>query len=211
MKNIKLICFDLDQTLIDIHSWKELNLALGISAEEDRNLYDAYYAGDFSYDEWNNKLLERYMEHNDATREGITKILSTYKYIDGAKEIVEYWKGKGYKIVLISGSIDILVDIVAKDLGIDYAKANNTFIFDENDRLISIHSGGDDLYAKASILESFCEMLGVKMEECACIADGDNDAEMFTRTGHGITFKGSKIEDKAWKVVYSFSDIKSFL
>lgn len=208
-ENIKLICLDLDQTLIYRNSWRTLGLALGIPAEEDIRLYKEYKAGLFSYDEWNEKVLEFYTKHEDANREGITKILADYTFVDGAREAVEYLKSKGYELVLISGSIDILVDVVAKDLGIKYFKANNTFIFDENDRLISIHSGGDDTLAKAGYLESFCEMLGFDITECACIGDGSNDLEMFRRTGHGITFKGGRIEKDAWKVIDNFYDIKN--
>lgn len=85
MENIKLICFDLDQTLIDHSSWRELGLALGISYEEDERLKKEYESGRFSYDDWNNKILELYMRHSDSTRENITKILSNYSYKKGAR------------------------------------------------------------------------------------------------------------------------------
>ena len=56
-------------------------------------------------------------------------------------------------------------------------------------------------------LESFCEMLGIGLDECACIGDGANDLELFRKTGRGITFRGSKIESDAWKVIDSLKDI----
>ncbi len=171
--------------------------------------YDEYKSNVISYDEWNDKILELYLKHENANRESITKTLSRYFYNEGVKEIVKYLKDKGYTLVLISGSIDILVNMVAKDLGILYNKANNTFIFDEQNRLIGIHSGGNDVLAKAEHLESFCEMLNIDIKECACIADGRNDVEMFRRTGHGITFKGSLIENESWKVIESFDDLKN--
>lgn len=208
MDNIKLICFDLDQTLIDRNSWKELGLALGISVEEDRKMYREYESGILSYDEWNNKILEYYLKHKDANKKSITKILSQYSYTKGAREIVEYLKNKGYILVLISGSIDILVDIVAKDLGIQFAKANNIFVFNDEDKLQNIQSYGDDTLAKVTHLKYFCDILNISIKECACIADGANDIEMFLQTGHGITFKGSNIEDKAWKVIDTFEDLK---
>jgi phosphoserine phosphatase len=120
-----------------------------------------------------------------------------------------YVKEKGYELVLISGSIDILVEIVAKDLGIKYYKANNTFVFNENDRLVGVRSGGADVLAKAERLESFSEMLGINIKECACVADGDNDIEMFRRTEHGVTFRGLAIESEAWKVIDTLHDLKS--
>lgn len=208
MDNIKLICFDLDQTLITHSSWKELGFALGISYEEDNRLYKEYESGKLTYDEWNNKILKYYLKHKDSTREGIRDILSKYSYTEGVREAVEYLKSKNYILVLISGSIDILVEMVARDLGIKYFKANNTFVFDEKDRLQSIRTYGDEISAKADHLESISEMLGINIKECACVADGANDIEMFRRTGHGVTWRGSPIENESWKVLNSLGDLK---
>ena len=207
MPKIRLVCFDLDDTLIRRNSWHALNNSLGITDEEDQHWFDAYGSGEISSEQWKNILLERYLEHSDATRDGITKIFSQYELVDGARESVEHVRSKGLETVLISGSVDIVVDLVAKDLGISHAKANNSFLFDDADRLQSIHTCGDDTIGKADHLESFCEMLGIQMNECACIGDGYNDIEMFRRTDHGITFRGSKIEKDAWKVIDSLRDI----
>lgn len=205
--DIKLVCFDLDLTLISHNSWFDLNIALGVSAEEDKRLYTEYKTGKITYEEWNQLTLEKYLEHADANREGVTRALSKYRYADGAREAVKHLQEKGYEIALISGSIDIIVNRIAEELGIKYAKANNTFLFDDNGRLSGIHADGDDKIAKARHLEAFCDLLGVKMSECACIGDGENDIEMFRRTGRGITFTGSHIESEAWKVVDSLHDI----
>ncbi len=208
---IKLVCFDLDQTLINENSWSELSLALGVSKELDDELYRAFKAGEITYDEWNDRVLAEYMKHDDATKQAIVACFSKYTLADGAREAVEYVKNAGYQVVLISGSIDVMVDLVAKDLRIHYAKANNTFVFDDNDRLIGIHAHGNDTLAKAQHLKSFCELLGVNMSECACIGDGENDVEMFKRTKKGVTFEGSKIESEAWKVLKTLHDIPTIL
>ncbi|MFA6018356.1 MAG: HAD-IB family phosphatase [Patescibacteria group bacterium] len=205
--DIKLVCFDLDLTLISHNSWSDLNMALGVSADEDTRLYTEYKTGKITYEEWNALTLEKYLEHADATRDGVTKALSNYRYSDGAREAVRYLQEKGYIVVLISGSIDIIVNLIAKELGITYAKANNTFLFDEHDRLNGITTDGDDRISKARHLEAFCELLGVQMSECACIGDGENDLEMFRRTGKGITFAGSSIESEAWRTINSLHDI----
>lgn len=208
--NIKLVCFDLDDTLIAESSWLVLSRALGVE-EKDKQLYQDYHAGRISYEQWNDRILEAYLEHEDATREGITRAFTNLKYSEGAKDAVAYCKNAGYQVALISGSIDIVVDQIAKDLGIPYAKANNTFIFDDSGRLHGIHTEGDDRIKKADHLEAFCALLNIKITECACIGDGDNDLEMFRRTGKGITFKGSPIEKDAWKVINSLHDIPKVL
>ncbi len=207
--NIKLICFDLDQTLINHNSWKELGFALGISYEEDKRLYEEYKSGLVTYDEWNNKILNLYLKHKDANKEEITKILSRYSYNKGVREVIKYLKNKGYVLVLISGSIDILVDMVAKDLDIKFSKSNNTFIFDNQNRIKDIISNGDDTYSKMSYLNDFCGKLKLNLKDCACVGDGANDIEMFRQTKHGITFKGSIIENEAWKVIESLEDLKN--
>lgn len=209
MKKIKLICFDLDDTLITKNSWKHLNFSLGVTAEKDREFYDEYMSGKITYEEWGDKLIELYLEHDDATREGITKILSEYEYADHAREVVENLKNKGYALVLISGSIDILVSLVAHDLGIEYFKATNSFVFDDLGKLVSVHTDGTDTHAKLRYLEAFAEMLNLSLDECACIGDGANDIEMFKKTGNGVTFEGSKIEKEAWKIVESLKDLEA--
>jgi phosphoserine phosphatase len=104
-----------------------------------------------------------------------------------------------------------LVDIVARDLGIELASATNQFVFDAADKLVDIIAPDDDTHIKLHHLQSFCTLLGIDIKECACIGDGDNDIEMFRATGKGITFKGSKIESEAWKVVESFTDLQTSL
>jgi len=211
MSDIKLVCLDLDETLITYNSWLTLGLALGMTKERDDELYAEYKAGKITYEEWNALVLAEYMKHEGATREGITKIFSEYILAPGARDVISYLREKDYELVLISGSMDIIVSIVARDLGISYAKANNTLEFDESDRLVNIRTHGDDTLQKALHLEAFCDLLGIKMNECACIGDGANDIEMFKRTGHGITFTGSRIENEAWKVIDSFAHIPSVL
>jgi phosphoserine phosphatase len=209
MRKIKLICFDLDDTLITKNSSKNLNLSLGVTVEKDRELYDEHMSGKITYEEWNDKLFELYLEHGDATREGITRILSGYEYVDHAREVINNLKRKGYVLVLISGSIDILVSQVAHDLGIEYHKAHNSFVFNDSGRLVSVHADGSDTHAKLRYLEAFAEMLDISIDECACVGDGANDIEMFKKTGNGITFKGSKIEKESWKVIDSLKDLET--
>jgi phosphoserine phosphatase len=208
MSDVKLICFDLDKTLIKENSWYELNLALGISKEDDEVLFHQYKNKEISYDEWNNILLEKYKASGKATRQHITVALSKYSYRRGVQEVIAYLKDKDYKIGLISGSIDILVNMIAEELGIDLFEANSTFVFDDNDCLVNIINTGDNAFGKLKLLEDVAEKMGIGLDECACIGDGDNDIEMFKATGRGITFKGSHIEEDAWKVIGGLVDLK---
>jgi phosphoserine phosphatase len=207
MSEIKLICFDLDRTLITNNSWYDFNLAMGVTPEEDQKLYDEYFQGKISYEVWTSELLRLFQRNKKTSRSEIIKILSKYNYADGAIEIVRLAASKGYKVALISGSVDILVDLVSKDLGIELAGATNTLVFDNEDNLMDIKCLGDDKYAKVAILDDFCRKLGIDITECVCVGDGDNDIELFKKTKHGVTFKGSKIESEAWKTIDNLGEL----
>ncbi len=209
--NIKLVCFDLNKTLIEEDTWDKLNVALGMTIEEDQKYYRLYYSGQISYVDWIQTLVGIYKIRGKAKLETVKKSVSQYNYKAGAKEIIEYLRGQGYHIALISGSINILVDVVAEQLGIKMAEANNRFIFDEAGNLEGIETVDSDDLAKLQHLENFCNKLGIDITECACVGDGDNDIELFKKTRHGITFKGSKIESSAWRTVEKLSDIKEIL
>ena len=191
--NLKLICFDLNKTLIKENTWLELNKAMGMTVEEDQAMFDLYSAGKLTYMDWQKELERIYIERGQATKENILKIINQYTFVPGAMEVVDYLKTKGYLVSLISGSIDLLVEKVAKELNIDYFSANNSFSFDSNGYLSTIDCLGEDTQVKVLQLQEQCKNLNINVIDAACIGDGDNDLEIFKLSGHGITFTGSKI------------------
>jgi phosphoserine phosphatase len=211
MDDVRLVCFDLDKTLITNNSWYELNTALGVTHTEDQELYDAYQAGNLSYEDWQRKLLNLLQRSSKANLQEITSILSKYKLNEYAREAVDYARAKGKEVALISGSMNILVDMVARDLNIEFAEATNILIFDEHDRLKDIVVLGDDKIAKLNILESFCRKLGIELNKCMCVGDGDNDIEIFRKTRKGVTFENSHIKNEAWKIISCLNDLKGIL
>lgn len=210
-KPATFICFDLNKTLIHENSWLNLNLAMGISQQEDDDLMQKYEAGLISYEDANKSLLAMYKEHGRASRENIMSALSAYTYRPGARELVAYLQSKGYGVLLITGAMDMLADWVGKELGIEYTAANNVFTFNSESQLEDILMFGDDAEAKLMHLQAFAKKLGFSLKECICIGDGDNDRLLFEATGKGITFTGSKITDVAWKVVNDLAEIQKIL
>lgn len=207
-KNIKLICFDLNKTLIVENTWYDLNLKMGMTHQEDQQLFDLYEAGKLSYVDWQKKLVDIYIKSGKASYENISKIILDYSYLKEAKQTIKYLKNKGYKLALISGSIDLLVSKVSHEQDIQLYGCNNYMIFDNNNYLKDIVVLGDDKEVKVNILRNFCRLLNIKPNQCACVGDGDNDIELFKYTGQGITFKGSKIEEYASAVIDKLTDLK---
>ncbi|MFA5828569.1 MAG: HAD family phosphatase [Candidatus Shapirobacteria bacterium] len=207
----QLVCFDLNKTLISENTWYELNLAMGMTAEEDQALFALYQKGELTYVDWQKELERIYIKNGKATRENISKVIYNYTYRVGAKEVIEYLKSKGYTLALISGSIDVLVERVARECGISHYLANNTFVYDKNNYLKEIKCLGGDVEVKGLQLRQLCEELKIDITQVVCVGDGDNDFEIFKLSGHGITFEGSKIEPYAWKTIGQLTDLRLIL
>lgn len=207
--DIKLICFDLDDTLIVNNSWKDLDLTFGMTPEEASMLYKLFREDVITYSQWAETTLRIFQKRGNATFTAINELLSGYTYKVGVLETVKYLHDRGYYVALISGSVDILVDKVAKDLGIELAEANNILVFDEQDKLENIVYFGNDELSKLRHLQSFCRKLGLRITECACVGDGANDLGMFRATTHGITFTDSKVVKDAWKTITTIADLQN--
>ncbi len=208
---IKLVCFDLNKTLIEENSWYNLNLAMGVTKEEDAKLLDLYEKGKISYLKAQKILEGIYKKRGRATKDNIYKSILKYEFKKGARQIVKYLKEKGYEQVIISGSMDILAEDVSHKLGIPRYGVNNYFKFNENDYLDRVVVTGDEKVVKLRQLKNMCIDLKIKTSECACVGDGDNDIKIFLESKHGITFRGSKIEKYAWKLIDDLTEIRSIL
>jgi len=208
-KEIKLICFDLNKTLIKENSWLRLNLAMGVTAKEDEVILNLSREGIFSYREGQDILGRIYKKRGDISKKNIERVLFDYNYFPGVKIVIKYLKDRGYKLALVSGAMDLLVDKVAVELGIDFYKAANRMVFDKNNNLVKIRAKQEEAVAKLSFLNIFCRQEKIKMSECACVGDSENDSQIFKASGHGVAFKGSVAEKYAWKTISNWRDLMS--
>lgn len=209
----KLVIFDLNKTLIEENSWLSLNLALGVTQAEDDMLmsWGSEGEGIITDQQGQDILCSIYQKRGDVSRDNIMKILNKYTYKPGAKEMIKHLQGNGFEIALISGSMDILVEKVAKELGIEHWGCNNRFEFDENDKLKRILTVADDYEYKLQQLEQFMSERGVSPKDVICVGDGNSDAKLFEACGRSITFEGSVLADKATHKIKSLSEVPELL
>ncbi len=207
MPSIKLIGFDLDETLTTNNSWVDLNQGMGITIAEDEELYRAHVSGELPYKDWLDKLTALYIKNGLASRKNIIDILKQYSLREGARELIIELKARGYYTAVISGSSDVMVNLIKADLGLDFGLSNNTLVFNEDDILVETVTVGLDTEAKNELLKQLCNSLSLDLTQCLYVGDGHNDLGIFASTGHGVTFRGMKIEDKAWRVIDHFSEI----
>ena len=209
--NPELIVFDLNKTLIKENSWRDLNLAMGVTPAEDAELMEQARRGEITDAEGQAELIKIYQQRGDVSRPNVEKILWQYTYMPYARDVVSELRKRGYNLAIVSGAMDILVQHVATELQITWWRSSNRFIFDENDQLIQIQSPEKDTSDKLRQLQQLVGELSITLADCIVVGDGANDVALFQVTGNGITFIDSPIVDDARWVVDDLSGVLSII
>ena len=216
MKEVKLVCFDVDGTLIDfsMNSYSALADGLGWSSAEAFVIFEQAKKGEVCFREAEKFFVKEYSEGGNANRFFIKEIFNKkVKIPKEAKDLVFYLKEKGYLVYLISGSIDIFVEIIAQKIKADGFYANASMEFDDRGYLKKINYRENQGEIKVEQLKELIKKLGIDMSQVVFVGDAKNDIEAFKITKQGIAINSSNEELKriAWKRVNSLEEIKTIL
>mgnify|MGYP000305274543 CR=1 FL=1 len=207
----KTIFFDLDGTLTIHSTWYALNVRLGITPEEDRDLFERYLKGGFSYDLWTASLVEIYRARSVVTRSDIVALAQSVELRSDAQEVVNALTQKGYHIVILSGSVDTIVETIAKRLGVTEWYSTSRLVFNENDQLVDIIASGDEAPAKDILAKRYAQDEGVVLADCYTIDDGGNGLELFKNTQGILLGDNEMLKPFAKHVVATLSEIPALI
>jgi len=216
MRKIKLVCFDVDGTLIDfsMNSYSVLADNLGWSSIEALRILNQAKGGEISFRKAEEIFVKEYSEGGNANRFFIKEIFNKkVKIPKETKDLIFYLKEKGYLVYFISGSIDISVEIIAQKLKADGFYANASMEFDDGGYLKKINYRENQGEIKVEQLKELIKKLGIDMSQVVFVGDAKNDIEAFKITKQGIAINSSNEELKriAWKRVNSLEEIKTIL
>jgi len=207
----KLIFVDLDGTLTPQSTWLTLNLALGITQEEDHALFLKYLEKEIDYEGWISELVSLYKSRSRITREELIQLAQTIELRVDAIATVKALKEKGYYVVVLSGSVDTIVETLAKRVGADEWRSTSKLFFDEQDILSNIVASGDEAPAKQFLAEAYAAEHQYNLAEAFSIDDGGNGVELFKRTKGILLGSNEKLAPLAWKQVATLSEIPALL
>ncbi len=181
-----MVCFDLDGTLIDrtVFIWSTLHEHFASDPQKRKQAADDYRSGRISYPEWFETDLQLLIA-GGADRQGIFNTLSSLRLAPGAKECLHTLKARGYKLGLISGSIDVVVEHFFPEKPFDHVLINS-ISFDESGRITGGTPTPYDLEGKA---EGLCELAGregLTAEQCAFVGDNFNDLPVMKAAGFSV-------------------------
>lgn len=210
----KAVFFDCDGVLIFGGPYARLHEEINLPREVDLGLIGDYYAGKITYEEWTTKLRVHY-KSAELTHDRFIKALDKkyYDFNPEAQEVVDFLQERSINIAIISSGIDYYIAEVAKTLGIDTWRANNSFKFDEDGKFDRVVYSDDDPAAKVTQVTELCTIWGIKPEETLFVGDSANDLGAFELTKHGLLYRteNSEYEKKAWRRIHDLREIKGLM
>ncbi|MGB3608586.1 MAG: phosphoserine phosphatase SerB [Psychroserpens sp.] len=198
-RNRRLVCFDMDSTLIQAEVIDKLAELAGVGAEV-KAITESAMQGHINFNDsfkQRMKLLKGLSEdvlHDVAINLPITK---------GAKRLIDTLKSYGYKTAILSGGFTYFGHYLQKELGIDYVYANQLEI---KDGALTGGYLGDivDGNKKAAYLREIAETEGIDINQTIAIGDGANDLPMLNLAGLGIAFHAKPtVKDNAQSSISS--------
>lgn len=206
----KVICFDANGTIIDEDTWAMFD----VEKSEIDGLIDNYEKGKMTIAELWEGMVKIFRRTGQATREFIYGYWKSHCNLrEGAEDLIRYLKGKGYKIYLVSCSIEPCLEIITENLGLDGFFAGSHLRFDREEMLEKIDSECTDKFFKVRKVEEIAKREGVSVKDIFFVGDGHNDIGAFELTGRGIAIntKISELLAVSWKRVDSLPEIKEIL
>lgn len=192
-------------------TWLAFNTRLGISQEDDQRLFNLYREGKINYKDWTTELVRLYKQNNVVTKDDIEKVSSTIEIRVGAKEAIDAAKAKDYRVIIISGAVDVMVHPLAVQLGVEEWFAASKAIFNEKHELINVQDSDHESNAKLLLLKDFCTQHQYDISEVIAVADGGNDVEIF-KVAKGILFGQNKeLAPLAWKQIDNLSELSEII
>ena len=214
MEKTKLICFDIDGTLTEKKSsFAALTEGLGCDVKRAVSVYRAVVNGEISIAEGEGIITRLYRGSGLADKKTIRGMFEKMPMKKEAKELISCLKDAAWKIYLVSGGMDMFVEMTAKRLGVDGFYYNSALVFDENGQLEKIAYGGDESLKKLEQVKGLAENYNLSLADIVFVGDSENDYDAFASTGRGIAVKpfDEKLGLVAWKTIDSLLEIKDMI
>lgn len=180
----RLICFDMDSTLIQTECIDELAIRAGVG-DQVKAITESAMRGEIDFKESFTRRVALLKGLDVSVMKDIAEHLPI---TEGADRLMEVLKRCGYKIAILSGGFTYFGEYLQRRWGIDYVYANELEI-DENGKLTGRYVGEIvDGHRKAELLKLIAQVEKVNLAQTIAVGDGANDLPMIAESGLGIAF-----------------------
>ena len=189
----RLICFDMDSTLIQTECIDELAERAGVG-EQVRAITESAMRGEIDFKE---SFTQRVALLKGLDVSVMQEIADTMPITEGVERLMFVLKRYGYKIAILSGGFTFFGEYLQKKFGIDYVYANELEV--EDGKLTGRYLGDVvDGKRKAELLRLIAQVEKVDIAQTIAVGDGANDLPMLSLAGLGIAFHAKpKVKENA--------------
>ena len=179
----RLICFDMDSTLIETEVIDELAIRAGVG-DQVKAITEAAMRGEIDFCE---SFRQRCALLKGLDVSVMQEIAENLPITEGVDRLMRILKKVGFKIAILSGGFTYFGNFLKQKYNIDYVYANELEI--ENGKLKGNHVGDIvDGKRKAELLRLIAQVENVDIRQTVAVGDGANDLPMISIAGLGIAF-----------------------
>ncbi len=179
----RLICFDMDSTLIETEVIDELAMRAGVG-DQVKAITERAMRGEIDFIE---SFKERVSLLKGLDESVMREIAENLPITEGVERLMYVLKRYGYKIAILSGGFTYFGNYLKDKFGIDYVYANELEIIDG--KLTGRYLGDIvDGKRKAELLRLIAQVEKVDIAQTIAVGDGANDLPMLSIAGLGIAF-----------------------
>lgn len=179
----RLICFDMDSTLIETEVIDELAIKAGVG-DEVKAITERAMRGEIDFNE---SFTQRVALLKGLDESVMKEIAENLPITEGVDRLMFVLKKYGYKIAILSGGFTYFGEYLQKKYGVDYVYANDLEIIDG--KLTGRYLGDIvDGKRKAELLQLIAKVEKVDIAQTIAVGDGANDLPMLGVAGLGIAF-----------------------
>ncbi len=180
----RLICFDMDSTLIRTEVIDELADLAGVGAQV-RAITESAMRGEIDFKE---SFTRRVALLKGLDENVMREIAESLPITEGVERMMQVLKRSGYKTAILSGGFTYFGNYLKQKYGFDYVYANELEV--GADGKLTGRFVGDvvDGQRKKELLRLLAQVENIDLQQTIAVGDGANDLPMLSEAGLGIAF-----------------------
>ena len=202
----RLVCFDMDSTLIQTEVIDELAKHAGVG-EQVALITEQAMLGKLDF----NQSFRRRMALLKGLDESVLQeIANNLPIMEGAERLIKNLKAYGFKTAILSGGFTYFGKFLQDKFGIDYVHANTLERADGKltGNVIDPIINGE---MKAKLLKEIAKQEGISPAQTIAVGDGANDLPMLSAAGLGIAFRAKPLVRESAKQSLTTHGLDSIL